>query len=114
MWRIHYSAAGEKTVRVDTVATEAEMLTAVRHVYRSPEFCVQCVEGPEGKKLNAAQAGLFSMLMSTKPAQSPAARKPASPRSVAPRQAPSEAESQTSLGQITVPPRQNHVESPFK
>src|SRR3954470_4726148 len=101
MWRIHYTAAGEKTVRVDTVATEAEMLTAVRHVYRSPEFCVQWVEGPQGKKLSAAQVSLFSMLLNTKPG------KVAAKRNATPQQ-PDEAPSPGVINQASERPGDSH------
>ena len=73
MWQIFYTVAGGKKVHVETAASEAEMLSAVKTKYHGPEFFVEHVEGPEGKKLDAAQVGLFTMLLNTKASAQPGA-----------------------------------------
>ncbi len=66
MWQIYYTVAGENELRVESVCSEAEMLMAVRRDYSRDGRTIDRIEGPNGQKLSAAQAGLFSMLYEKK------------------------------------------------
>ena len=63
MWQIHYRVPGEHALRMDSVATETEMLTAVREKFHG---AVVHVISPGGQQIDAAQAGLLSMLYDAK------------------------------------------------
>lgn len=63
MWQIHYRVTGEHELGVECVATETEMLTAVRERYSD---VVVHVVSPGGQRMTATHARLLSMLYDAK------------------------------------------------
>ena len=83
MWQIHFRVPGEQALRIESVATETEMLTAVREKFRE---AVVHVVSPGGQQIAAAQAGLLSMLHDAKAHNVPARPSATLKRMLAPEQ----------------------------